>query len=159
MKNYVEKRSADYLTNFPISGEAFRNIDFTVTALVAPKLAKLMSKGEEIMTKNHSKLDGKERRKKAPEAPNRVTMAVIPKDITKTRNNLRVKRPNSRKGILKLPVINVNGTSKENIDEKCIDKITKENTIQNVVLPLFGRAGVEKIWEHNAKQFYANQAD
>ena len=118
-----------------------------------------MSKGEEIMIKNHSKLDGKERRKKAPKMPNRVTMAVIPKDIIKTRNYQKVKRPSSRKGILKLPIINVNGTSKENIDEKCIDKITKENTKQNVILPLFGRAGVEKIWEYNAKQFYANQGD
>ena len=111
------------------------------------------------MIKNHSKLDAKDRRRKAPKTPNRVTMAVIPKDKITTCNNQRVKRPNSRKGILKLPVIKVKGISKENIDEKCIDKITKANTKQNVALPLFGRAGVEKIWEHNAKQFYANQVD
>ena len=156
----LKKKSAENLKNFSITGEAFRNIDFTVTILVAPKLAKLMSKGEEIMIKNHSKLDDKERRKKVPKSPNRVTMAVIPKDKITIHNNQRVKRPNSRKGILKLPVINVNGaTRKENIDGKCIDQITKENTKQNVALPLYGRAGVEKIWEHNAKQFYANQID
>ena len=155
----LKKKSAENLKNFSISGEAFRNIDFTVTTLVAPKLAKLMSKGEEIMIKNHSKLDDKERRKKVPKSPNRVTMAVIPKDKITIHNNQSVKRPNSRKGILKLPVINVNGARKENIDEKCIDQITKENTKQNVALPLYGRAGVEKIWEHNAKQFYANQID
>ena len=97
------------------------------------------------MIENHSKLDDKVRTKKVPKSPNRVTMAVIPKDKITIHNNQRVKRPNSRKRILKLPVINVNGTRKENIDEKCIDQITKENTKQNVALPPYGRAGVEKI--------------
>ena len=126
---------------------------------MAPKLAKLMSKGEEIMTKDKAQLEETEGRRKASKAPNRVKVAILPKEKLSKSLDHRARRPNSKKGILKFPAIKFIDANKEDADGKCIDKITDDNTRQNAGLPLFGRAGVERIWEQRAKQFHSSQVE
>ena len=84
-------------------------------------------------------------------------MTVVPKDyIPKSSGKGEGNRPRSRKGILKLPTIKGPIAIQVDVDNACIEEVINENTKYNSVLPLFGRAGLEKIWEQNAREYYAN---
>ncbi len=116
-----------------------------------------MSKGEKQMS---TQKNGKGKitikvgkRAKTPKTPLKVQMNTKPSSSKSVKSVGKRSSKGGRKGILKLPAIKSGQKRNAGSGEEQNDQ-TEENTRQNAGKPKFGRAGVERLWEENARKYF-----